>query len=124
MRESTALLEQIVASISRHKAFDVEVLEVRDLVGYCDYFVICSGHSTRQVEAIALDVIADLKKEHVLPLGVEGLDAAEWVLVDFNDVVLHLFHEPVRRFYDLESLWREAPRVPVVTERAVAAAAP
>ena len=123
MLASKVILEKIVRAICRHKALAVEVLEVRDLVGYTDYFVICSGHSDRQVEAMADEVLADLAGERVAPLGVEGLPQAQWVLLDFGDVVVHLFHHPVRAFYDLEGLWQDAPRVPVADDRAAAGAA-
>jgi ribosome-associated protein len=123
MLESKILLEKILCAIQRHKALDVEVLEVRDLVDYTDYFLICSGQSDRQVEAIAEEVLSELAKERVFPLGVEGLPEARWVLLDFGDVVVHVFYHPVRAFYDLEGLWRDAPRLPVADERAAVGAA-
>ena len=123
MLDSKVLLGKIVQAICCHKAIAVEVLEVRDLAGYTDYLIICSGHSDRQVEAIADHVLADLAKERVAPLGVEGLPRAQWVLPDFGDVVVHVFHHPVRAFYDLEGLWQDAPRVPVADDREAAGAA-
>lgn len=123
MDDSRALLERIVGIIARRKVTNVQVLEVRDLVGYTDYFVICSGQSERQVQAVAEHLITELKKDRVLPLGVEGrTPGGDWVLVDYNDVVVHIFDEATRDFYDLENLWREAPRVSVTPEPAAAAA--
>ena len=96
------------------KATDPAILEVGDLVGYADYFVLVSGRSPRQVKAIADSVRQTFKKEHqMLPVGVEGQEGGQWVLVDFEDVVLHVFHEPTRGFYDLEGLWVDAPRLEV-----------
>jgi ribosome-associated protein len=120
---SVRVLGKAVEAIQKHKAIDVLVLEVRGLVDYADYVVICSGQSDRQVQAIADHVVEDLKKEGVLPLGVEGRSEGQWVLLDFNDVIVHVFDEPVRDFYDLEGMWREAPRVPVPSEPAAVAAA-
>jgi ribosome-associated protein len=122
--ESSTVLRKVVGTIQQHKAFDVTVLEVRDLVDYADFVVICSGQSDRQVQAIADHVIEDMKKEGVPPMGVEGRSQGEWVLLDFNDVVVHVFDDPVRSFYDLEGLWIDAPRVAVGPEPMIAAAAP
>jgi ribosome-associated protein len=124
MEDSRLLLEKVVGVIQKHKALDVLVLEVRNLVGYTDYFVICSGQSDRQVQAIAQHLLEEMRAERVLPLGVEGLSRAQWVLVDYNDVVVHVFQDNVRGFYDLEGLWSDAPRLTVVDEHAAVAAAP
>jgi ribosome-associated protein len=124
MEDSRLLLEKVIGVIQKHKALDVLVLEVRNLVGYTDYFVICSGQSDRQVQAIAQHLLEEMRAERVLPLGVEGLSRAQWVLVDYNDVVVHVFQDNVRGFYDLEGLWSDAPRLTVVDEHAAVAAAP
>jgi ribosome-associated protein len=94
-----------------HKAYDLVVLETGHLSTIADYFVICSGRSDTQVQAIADAVTADLAREGVRPLAVEGLPHAQWVLIDYGDVVVHIFYVPVREFYDLERLWARAPRV-------------
>lgn len=94
------------------KAENVRVLNVRGLSSLTDYLVIATGRSDRQVQAIAESVRVGLKHEHnVSPLGVEGMNEGRWVLVDYGDVMVHVFHEPVREFYDLDGLWREAPEV-------------
>lgn len=86
-------------------------------MGYADWFVVVSGRSPRQVAAIAEGVRAALKQSHgLLPVGVEGLETSKWVLVDYGDVVLHVFQENARTFYDLEGLWADAPRRPVPAE--------
>lgn len=96
------------------KAYMPAILEVGELVGYAEYFVIVSARNQRQVRAIAQDVRGFMKSEHGLyPVGVEGLEASRWVLVDFDDVVLHIFQESARGFYDLEGLWTDAVRLEV-----------
>ena len=94
-----------------HKAYDLVVLETGGLSSIGDYFVICSGRSDTQVQAIAEAVEAHLASRGVRPLSVEGLPHAQWVLMDYGDVVVHVFYVPVREFYDLERLWARAPRV-------------
>jgi ribosome-associated protein len=93
------------------KAFDILVLDVRRLASFADYFILCSGRSHRQVTAIAEFVEQALKAQGIRALGTEGLREGHWVLMDYGDVVIHVFYEPVRTFYDLEGLWSDAPRV-------------
>lgn len=95
------------------KAQDLVVLRLSALTSFTDYFLICSGNSTRQVQAVADEIEAQLKKEGLRPLSVEGYNNAEWVLMDYGPMVVHVFLENARRFYDLERLWRDAERVPV-----------
>jgi ribosome-associated protein len=94
-----------------HKAYDLVVLETGRVSSIADYFVVCSGRSDTQVEAIADGIDEDLRRNGERPLTVEGLPHAQWVLMDYGDVVVHVFHVPVREFYDLERLWVRAPRV-------------
>ncbi|PKN12956.1 MAG: ribosome silencing factor [Deltaproteobacteria bacterium HGW-Deltaproteobacteria-4] len=96
------------------KALNVRVLNVRGLSSLTDYLVIASGQSDRQVQAIAESVRVGLKLHHDLPpMAVEGVKEGRWVLLDYGDVMVHVFHEPVRDYYDLDGLWREAIEVPV-----------
>lgn len=96
------------------KALNVRILNVCGLSSLTDYLVIASGRSDRQVQAIAEAVRLGLKKEHATPpLAVEGMKEGRWVLVDYGDVMVHIFQEPVREFYDLDGLWREAPEVAI-----------
>jgi len=87
------------------------ILEVKKLSSFTDYFVICSGHSDRQVQAIAGHIEERLKEGNFRPLSVEGKREGRWVLLDYGDVVIHVFYQPVREFYDLERLWADAPRI-------------
>ncbi|MBI5521647.1 MAG: ribosome silencing factor [Desulfarculus sp.] len=109
--KDTALL--CMAAASRKKAQDLLLLDVGAISGYTDYLLLASGRSTRQAGAIAEGIARALKKAGVKPLGQDGLKEGRWALLDFGDVVVHVFHQPVREFYDLESLWSDAPRVEV-----------
>jgi len=92
------------------KAQDIVELDLRGVVGYTDYFVICTGASDRQVKAIHDGIHLAMKDEHgVLPRRVEGLSESRWVLMDYLDVVVHVFTPETRSFYRLEQLWGEAP---------------
>ena len=100
-----------VEAILNRKAFNVVVLDLRGLVSFADTFIICSGRSHRQVSAIAESVEEDLKAKGIRPLGIEGLREGHWVLMDYGDIVIHIFYEPIRIFYDLEGLWSDARRI-------------
>ena len=104
-----ALVERIVSVASDRKAIDIRVLDVRGMVGYTDYFVICSGNTERQTKAIHDAVHESLKGSGVLPRRVEGAREARWVLMDYLDAVVHIFTPDAREFYRLEQLWGEAP---------------
>ncbi|HWP57591.1 MAG TPA: ribosome silencing factor [Candidatus Acidoferrales bacterium] len=93
------------------KAYDLVLLEVRDLTSIADYFLICSGRSDRQVQSIAQGIEENLRKSSAFPLSLEGFSRGQWVLMDYADVIVHIFYQPVREFYDLEGLWAHAPRV-------------
>jgi ribosome-associated protein len=94
-----------------YKAQEVMLLDVRALSSFADYFLICSAGSSRQAQGIAGRLEEALRDHGVRPLGVEGRREGHWVLMDYGDVIVHIFHETTRRFYDLESLWSEAERV-------------
>jgi ribosome-associated protein len=94
-----------------HKAIDLAILEVKNLSSFTDYFVISSGNSDRQVQAIASHIEEKLGKQGFHPLGIEGKREGRWVLLDYGDVIIHIFYHPIRDFYDLERLWSDAPRV-------------
>jgi ribosome-associated protein len=95
----------------RFKGQDLVVLDVGRFSSFADYFIICSGKSSRQVLGIADNLEVDLKACGFRPIGIEGKREGHWVLMDYGDVIIHIFYEPVRYFYDLESLWSDAPRV-------------
>jgi ribosome-associated protein len=93
------------------KAYDLELLEVSKLTSVADYFLICTGRSDTQVRAIAQHLEESLSAEGMRPLATEGYPRGQWVLMDYGDVVVHVFYQPIRAFYDLEGLWMRAPRV-------------
>lgn len=87
------------------------LLDLRELTSFADVFMICSGRSNRQVSAIAENIQVALKKQGIRPLSVEGRKDGHWVLMDYGHVVIHVFYETTRNFFDLEGLWSDAPRV-------------
>ena len=101
---------------SDKKALDMVVLDLSEVASFTDYFIITSGTNTRQVQAIADEVVEQLKKQGTRALRVEGYNTAEWVLVDYGDFIVHVFEDKARRFYDLERLWRDAGRVPLPSD--------
>ena len=106
-----ALARKIAQLVVDKKAKDVLILDVRGMTSYADYFVIASGESDRQVSAMADNVLSEMKKaENLRPIGHEGTETGQWVLIDYGEVVVHLFFEEVRAFYDLEGLWADAAR--------------
>ncbi len=105
-------IDLILAAAFDSKATDSVLLKVGPISSVADYFFICSGNSSRQVQAIAEQILEKVKKTGgFLPLGVEGKSQGHWVLVDYGDVIIHVFYKPVREFYDLEGLWIEAETV-------------
>ena len=93
------------------KAWDLVLLQVRELTSIADYFIVCSGRSDRQVQSIAQGIEETASKAGIRPISVEGVTRGHWVLMDFSDVIVHIFYEPTRAFYDLDGLWDAAPRV-------------
>lgn len=99
------------------KALDLVLLDVAGFSSFADFFIICSGKSSRQVQGIADNIERSLKEQGIRPLGVEGRRDGQWILMDYGEVIIHIFYEPVRNFYDLESLWSEAKRVRLEFEK-------
>ena len=94
------------------KALDLLILDVHEQSSFTSFFIICSGTSDRHVQAIASHIEASGKQAGVYTLGMEGFREGRWILLDYGDIVIHIFHEPVRKFYDLERLWKDAPQIP------------
>ena len=110
--DSSALAERIAAIASDKKAMDIRVIDLRGIVSYTDFFVICSGNTERQAKAIHDSIYEELKKgddERLLPRRTEGAREARWILLDYWDVIVHIFTRDARRYYRLEQLWGEAP---------------
>jgi ribosome-associated protein len=104
-------LDLYVKAALGRKALGLVVLDVRELTSVADAFIICSGRSNRQVTAIAEFIITELKKAGIKPLSVEGKKEGHWVLLDYGHVIIHVFYESTRNFYDLEGLWVDAKRI-------------
>lgn len=104
------MVRAVAGYASDRKAFEIVALDLRGLISYTDYFVICSGRSGRQVKAIHDAIHQGMKSDHrLLPERVEGLGEARWILMDYLDVVVHVFAPEAREYYRLEQLWAEAP---------------
>lgn len=104
-------LDPYVKAVLGKKAVEMVVLDVRGLTSVADAFIICSGRSNRQVLAIADHVKRELKNQSISPLSVEGTQEGHWVLLDYGHVIIHVFYDPVRAFYNLEGLWMDAKRL-------------
>lgn len=111
--EKTAVSTRAAAD---RKASDLMVLDMRAVSSITDYFLICSAGSNRQVQAIADAIDEQLSKQGVSSLGVEGYKDARWILMDYGDVIVHVFSLETREFYDLEGLWSAAPKVQLTPE--------
>ena len=94
------------------KGTNLTLIDVRELSSLTDFLLLVSGRSDRQVQAIAENIRTEFKhKKDIQPLAIEGMDQGRWVLLDYGEVMVHVFQQPVREFYDLEGLWSEAPEV-------------
>ena len=112
--EDGELLARRAAELTlEKKCEDVKILDLRELTSVTDFFVIVTADSERKARAVADHVIAELRDEDERPLHVEGLDSMHWILLDYMNVVVHIFMPEERGFYDLESLWSDAPVVTV-----------
>jgi ribosome silencing factor RsfS/YbeB/iojap len=108
--ESASRLLLCINGTLQKKAKDVVILNVKEISSFTDYLLICSGATDRQVQAISAAIKEYLKKEGILPLGVEGEASGQWILLDYDDVVISVFQESLRSFYAIEDLWN-APRM-------------
>jgi ribosome-associated protein len=115
--KTTPLVRLVEHAIEDIKGLDLRFIDVRELTTITDYMVVCTGTSNRHVKSIADNVIVRAKEAGHRPLGVEGLDAAEWVLVDLGDVVAHVMQAQTRAFYQLEKLWDVPPPAPAQTPK-------
>ncbi len=108
---SNELARRIAEVAADKKAVDIRILDMREIVGYTDWFVVCSGNTDRQAKAIHDAIREELKRGHgLLPRRVEGEREARWILMDYLDCVVHIFTPDAREYYRLEQLWGEAPK--------------
>lgn len=111
--ESSQLANRITELIFNKKGYNVKILDLRNVTSITDYFVICSGDSDTQVKAIADEIEKKLRDEDTKPWHIEGYQFLNWVLIDYVDVVVHIFKKEIREFYNLEKLWGDAPMIDV-----------
>jgi ribosome-associated protein len=105
-----------IQAAANKKAENMKILDLHEISSFTDYFVVCSGHSDRQVQAIADSIVIQLKEDGFAPISVEGYREGRWVVVDFGDVVIHVFLDALRDYYDIEQLWQDARKVPIPQE--------
>jgi ribosome-associated protein len=118
------LTRAIAALASDRKAIDIVALDLREVAGYTDFFLICSGNTDRQTKAIHDAIHEELKKAHgILPRRVEGISQARWILMDYLDCVVHIFTPDMRDYYRLEQLWGDVPRLELDLDEGPSAAA-
>lgn len=103
----------IASLAAEKKAEGIVALDIKKISSIADYIIICAGTSDRHVQAIAESIEQGLKKKNISPIGREGIRDGRWALIDYGDIVVHIFYEPVRDFYNLEGLWAEAPRLEI-----------
>ena len=115
-KEMSPPLELAVEAARAKKAEEIVVLDLRGVAGFTDYFLLCTGASSRQVQAICDEIERRLGEDGLSPAHIEGYNHAEWVLLDYVGFVAHVFSESARSFYDLDRLWRTARRVPFAAE--------
>ena len=114
-KSEPAWLAAVRAAESK-KATDIKVLDLTGITSFADYFVICTGSNSKQVQAIADEVGMQLKKLGELPNSLEGYTQADWILADYGDFLVHVFSTKAREYYDLERLWRAAKTLPIPAE--------
>ncbi len=105
-----------VQAASNKKAEQIKILDLENQNSFTDYFFICTGYSDKQVQAIADSIAIELKEDGFQPISVEGYRDGRWIVMDYGDMVVHVFLDALRDFYDLEHLWNGAKRVPIPTE--------
>ena len=112
MKKTSALdkAERIAHIAAEKKGEDIVLVDMSELSTICDWFVLVSASSSRRINAIAKEVQKKLSKEHISPIHIEGKQNPYWVLLDYEDVVVHIFYDEIRNFYGLERLWSDAPQ--------------
>ncbi len=107
--ESRVLAEEIINLLESKKAQDIVLIDISKKVDFADYFIICSAHSTKHTQGLTDFITFELEKLGIKPLGIEGYELGQWIVIDYDTVVVHIFYEPIRKIYALEELWGESP---------------
>lgn len=113
MKGASGIAYDIGSAAANKKAKDIRILDIRGISPIADYFVICSGGSSIQVRAIADEIEEKMVEQQLQPLHKEGYDSARWILLDYGNVIVHIFHQEDREFYDLERLWADAEAISI-----------
>lgn len=108
--DSAEIVERVISACMDAKGRDIVILDVAEVFGLADNFIVVSGRSDRQSQGIANKVIDHLAREGVKPTSIQGFEEGHWIVVDYDDVVVHVFYEPARMHYNIESLWAKAGR--------------
>ncbi len=111
--ETIEIVKQLVCSLDKHKAHDIRVIQVTEITSLADYFVIAAGSSSTQVRALVDYAEMEMGQLGVHPLRTEGYQNSQWTLLDFGQVVVHVFQEETRSFYDLERLWKDGKEIDI-----------
>ncbi|MGN0172369.1 MAG: ribosome silencing factor [Acutalibacteraceae bacterium] len=111
--QAKAIAAEVVRSLDKHLAKDIRMIDVSEITSICDCFVIAHGNSTTQVRSLADYVEKELKDRGTEPMRVEGYQSSSWILMDYGDVIVHVFYSDARGFYDLERLWRDGAEVDI-----------
>ncbi len=106
-------IETAVKALDLKRAEDIQVIGIRDLTVIADYFIIANGTSTTQTKALADEVEYQLKEKGITPLRTEGYQGAQWIVLDYGDIVVHVFYKETRQYYNLERLWRDGENVDI-----------
>ena len=112
---SENILEAIIESVGNAKGLNISVLDVKEATDMTDFIVIVTGSSNRHVKSIMRTVVDELRDASMKPIGLEGEQYAQWILIDYNDVIVNVMLAETREFYDLESLWEETLKMPLAT---------
>ena len=103
--DSKILAEEIINLLESKKAEEITLIDVRKKIDYTDFFIICSAHSTKHTQGLCEFIISEMEKLNIKPLGIEGLELGQWIVIDYDTVIVHIFYEPIKKIYALEELW-------------------
>ena len=105
MNENRRLVDKIFSILEDKKALDIKIMDINEKSTIADHFIIATGTSNTHIQALAQEVVYQLKKENILPKSQEGIQTASWILLDYEEVIVHIFSQEMRKFYNIENLW-------------------
>ncbi len=116
MEDKRSILETAISALDDKKGRNIRAIEIKELTTVADYFIIASGTSVTHIKSLADNVEEKLAEKGVKPIHIEGYNSARWILLDYNDIVIHIFHEDDREYYGLERLWQDGREINIGTE--------